>query len=86
MSKAVYIATSEPNSGKSIVSLGLMKILLGRTPKVGYFRPIINDVKPGAKDNHVNTVISHFDLDIDYNDAFGLFCVASTPQGTTNTC
>jgi phosphate acetyltransferase len=71
MSKAVYIATSEPNSGKSIVTLGLMKILLGRTPKVGYFRPIINDVKPGTKDNHVHTVISYFDLDINYNDAYG---------------
>jgi BioD-like phosphotransacetylase family protein len=28
--KAIYIATTEPNSGKSIVSLGLMQLLLGK--------------------------------------------------------
>ncbi|WP_299527817.1 phosphate acetyltransferase [uncultured Lutibacter sp.] len=70
MSKAIYIATSEANSGKSIVSLGLMRMLLGKTAKVGYFRPIIDDVKKGKKDNHINTVISHFELDINPDDAF----------------
>ena len=29
MTKAIYIATTAPNSGKSIVSLGLMHRLLG---------------------------------------------------------
>ena len=70
MNKAVYIATSEPNSGKSIVTLGLMKILLGRTPKVGYYRPIIDDVLEGEKDNHIKTVISHFDLQISHDEAY----------------
>ncbi|MDO9593612.1 MAG: phosphate acetyltransferase [Lutibacter sp.] len=70
MKKAIYIATSEANSGKSIVTLGLMRMLLGKTAKVGYFRPIIDNVKKGKKDNHINTVISHFQLDIDPNDAF----------------
>jgi phosphate acetyltransferase len=45
-------------------------MLLGKTAKVGYFRPIIDNVKKGKKDNHINTVISHFQLDIDPNDAF----------------
>lgn len=70
MKKAIYIATSEANSGKSIVTLGLMRMLLGKTAKVGYFRPIIDNVKKGKKDNHINTIISHFQLDIDPNDAF----------------
>ncbi|MFO7674002.1 MAG: phosphate acetyltransferase [Lutibacter sp.] len=70
MKKAIYIATSEANSGKSIVTLGLMRMLLGKTAKVGYFRPIIDNVKKGKKDNHINTVISHFQLDIDPDDAF----------------
>ena len=70
MNKAIYIATSEANSGKSIITLGLMRMLLGKTAKVGYFRPIIDDVKKGKKDNHIKTVLSHFELDIDYNDAF----------------
>ena len=70
MNKAIYIATSEANSGKSIVALGLMRMLLGKTAKVGYFRPIIDDVKKGKKDNHINTVISHFNLNINPNEAF----------------
>ena len=70
MNKAIYIATSEANSGKSIVALGLMRMLLGKTAKVGYFRPIIDGEKGGKKDNHINTIISHFGLDINPNDAF----------------
>ncbi|MFZ2282678.1 MAG: phosphate acetyltransferase [Lutibacter sp.] len=70
MKKAIYIATSEANSGKSIVTLGLMRMLLGKTPKVGYFRPIIDNVTKGKKDNHINTIISHFQLDIKPNDAY----------------
>lgn len=70
MNKAIYIATSEPNSGKSIVALGLMRMLLGKTAKVGYFRPIINNVKKGKKDNHIKTILSHFDLDIDPNNTY----------------
>jgi len=70
MNKAIYIATSEANSGKSIVALGLMRMLLGKTAKVGYFRPIIDNVKKGKKDNHINTIISHFELDINPNEAY----------------
>ena len=72
MNKAVYIATSEHNSGKSIVTLGLMSMLIGKTAKVGYFRPIIEDFEDGKLDNHIETVISHFGLDIDFEDAFAI--------------
>ncbi|WP_281990767.1 phosphate acetyltransferase [Aquimarina aggregata] len=70
MSKAVFIATIEPNSGKSIVVLGMMRMLLGKIAKVGYFRPIIDDPAQGEVDNHINTVISHFELDINFKNAF----------------
>ena len=70
MNKGIYIATLEPNSGKSIVSLGLMRTLLGKTAKVGYFRPIIDDSKNTSKDNHISTVISFFDIDLAYEDAY----------------
>ena len=72
MNKAIYIATSEHNSGKSIVTLGLMSMLIGKTAKVGYFRPIIEDFEDGKLDNHIETVISHFGLDIDFEDAFAI--------------
>ena len=72
MNKAVYIATSEHNSGKSIITLGLMSILIGKTAKVGYFRPIIEDFDDGKLDNHIETVISHFGLDIAFEDAYAI--------------
>ena len=70
MNKSVYIATIEPNSGKSIVVLGLMTMLLGKAARVGYFRPIIDDKENGEIDNHIKTVISHFDLKIDFDSAY----------------
>ncbi len=72
MSKSIYIATSEPSSGKSIVTLGLMSMLIGKTAKVGYFRPIIEDIEEGGFDNHIETVITHFGLDIQFEDAYAI--------------
>jgi phosphate acetyltransferase len=51
--KGIYIATTEPNSGKSIVSLGLMQLLLGKAAKLGYFRPIIDDFSHGGIDTSI---------------------------------
>ncbi len=70
MSKAIYVATTEPNSGKSIVSLGLMQLLLGKTAKVGYFRPIIDDYAEDSIDNHIDTVLTYFEVDQTFEDAF----------------
>jgi phosphate acetyltransferase len=70
MNKGIYIATLESHSGKSLISLGLMRTLLGKTVKVGYFRPIIDDFEAGKKDNHIDTVLSYFDLKIPYEDTF----------------
>ncbi|MBJ2124771.1 phosphate acetyltransferase [Flavobacterium sp. IB48] len=72
MSKAIYIATSDHNSGKSIITLGLMSILIGKTAKVGYFRPIIEDFVDGEVDNHIETVLSYFNLDIEFDDAYAI--------------
>ena len=66
MSKGIYVATIEPNSGKSVVVLGLMRMLLGKTAKVGYFRPIIEDLENGEMDNHISTVLSYFEIDLNY--------------------
>ena len=70
MNKGIYVATIEANSGKSVVVLGLMQMLLGKTAKVGYFRPIIDDLPNNQQDNHINTVVSHFELDINYKKCF----------------
>ena len=72
MNKAIYIATTKENSGKSIITLGLMSMLLGKTAKVGYFRPIVEDFEEGKFDNHIETVITHFGLDIPFHDAYAI--------------
>jgi phosphate acetyltransferase len=72
MNKAIYIATSEENSGKSIITLGLVSMLIGKTAKVGYFRPIVEDFEDGKFDNHIETVINHFGLDINFNNAYAV--------------
>ncbi|MFM1878111.1 MAG: hypothetical protein RLZZ241_977 [Bacteroidota bacterium] len=70
MNKAIYISTIEPHSGKSIVTLGLMQLLLGRMARVGYFRPVINDFPEDQRDNHIETVLRHFNLPMSYEEAF----------------
>lgn len=70
MNKAIYIATIEANSGKSILTLGLMRLLLGKMARVGYFRPIINDYPEGRRDNHIETILTHFNLPMAYEEAY----------------
>ncbi|ATA73714.1 MULTISPECIES: phosphate acetyltransferase [Capnocytophaga] len=68
MNKSVYIITSDAYSGKSLVTLGVMQMIMRNTAKVGYFKPILESKT--QKDNHITTVLSHFQLDMDYEDAY----------------
>lgn len=70
MTKNVFIASAEPYSGKSIVSLGLVNMLLGKAQKVGYFKPIINPDPKEKKDVHIDTVSSYFSLPHLYEDSY----------------
>ena len=70
MSKNVFIATSEPYCGKSIIVLGLINMLLGKTKKLGYFKPIINGGAGEKKDSHIATVMEYFGLSANYEDGF----------------
>jgi len=40
MEKKIFITSTEPRSGKSLVTIGLMHALQGIIPKVGYMKPI----------------------------------------------
>ncbi len=70
MTKTIFVASAEPHSGKSIISLGLVNMLLGKAQKVGYFKPIINLDPKEKKDNHIETILEHFSLPIKYEDTF----------------
>ncbi|MDE3234788.1 MAG: phosphate acetyltransferase [Bacteroidota bacterium] len=70
MSKAIYIASSEPYSGKSLIALGLMNMLAGKTKKIAYFKPVINESPEKGKDVHLETIASHFALPQEYSEMF----------------
>lgn len=70
MSKAIYIATIESHSGKSLVSLGLLRMMLTRSTKVGYFRPVINEMEHSHYDNHTKTAINFFNLDLKMSECY----------------
>jgi phosphate acetyltransferase len=70
MTKTIFIASAEAYSGKSIVALGLMNMLLGKAGKIGYFKPIINQDPKETKDVHIQTIIEHFGLSINFEDAY----------------
>jgi len=68
MGKNIYIATMEPQSGKSVVLLGLMEMLSRRIQKIGIFRPI---VRAGEKrDVYIDLVMKRYKLKFDYEDLY----------------
>lgn len=70
MSKAIYIAATEPDSGKSLVSLGLLRMMLTKSSKVGYFKPILNETGTKHFDEETNTALNFFKLDLHYKDCY----------------
>ena len=41
MARNLYVTAMEPQSGKSVVALGLMELLSPRVDRLGFFRPIV---------------------------------------------
>ena len=71
MSRTVYIAATEANSGKSAIALGVMEMMIKKVGLVGFFRPIIATERTAPeRDNDIALVTSHFRLDLPYEQAF----------------
>jgi len=70
MTKSIFIATAEAYSGKSVIALGLVNMLLGKAQKIGYFKPIINGGPQEHTDTHIETIRSHFQLPVAYEDTY----------------
>jgi phosphate acetyltransferase len=68
MNKSVYIIAANAHSGKSVVTLGVLQMIMRNTAKVGYFRPIIES--KSKKDTFIETVLEHFKLDMSYDEAY----------------
>ncbi len=70
MTNSLYLTTTEPRCGKSLVSLGITNLLLRRTGRVGVFRPIIDQKDIHDHDKNIELLVEHFGLKIEYEDTF----------------
>ncbi|MCK9175484.1 MAG: phosphate acetyltransferase [Desulforhopalus sp.] len=67
MSKNLYITALEPNSGISLVALGVMEFLVRNLGRVAVFRPIINtEYGTDGEDNILHLLSTYYNLDIEY--------------------
>ncbi|HEX6893081.1 MAG TPA: phosphate acetyltransferase [Chryseolinea sp.] len=69
MINAIYLATTEPYSGKSIISLGLVNLLVGKAARIAFFKPVISNEGP-EKEGHIDSIARFFNLDTAYEDMF----------------
>ncbi|GAB4333847.1 MAG: phosphate acetyltransferase [Flammeovirgaceae bacterium] len=73
MANSIFLASTEANAGKSLVSLGIMEIILRKTKKVGVFRPLISRRSDGKQDEHIALLIKHFNLTQSYQEAYAYY-------------
>jgi phosphate acetyltransferase len=62
MSNNLYIAATEPMSGKSLVALGLMELLSRRQARLGFFRPVV--AQADRPDNDIQLVAGRYGLQV----------------------
>lgn len=71
MAENLYVTATEAKSGKSVVSLGLMEMLLRNVKRVAFFRPLITpEMGSGEKDHDIHLISTYFNLDIPYEDMY----------------
>ncbi len=73
MTSSLYISTTEAGSGKALISLGIIELILRRTNKVAFFRPVIRKKPQGKQDEDINLILKYFGLNQEYEQAFGLY-------------
>jgi phosphate acetyltransferase len=69
MTNAVYLISLEPNSGKSLVSLGVLETAAGHVDRIGYFRPVVQAGE--RRDDMIETVRSLYRLPQEYEASYG---------------
>lgn len=80
MTHSLFISTTEAGSGKALVSLGIIELLLRRTTRVNFFRPLIQDAETAPygvatgrhQDEDIHLIVNHFDLKQTYEESYGL--------------
>jgi phosphate acetyltransferase len=82
MTRALYVMSMEPESGKSIVSLGVMEMLSGRLDRVGYFRPVIR--RGDSPDATIELMRSRYGLSQSYDASYGVSSDQARKVGTSS--
>ncbi len=71
MSKVLFLTATEAKAGKSVISLGVMQLLLRNLRKVAFFRPIITTPQDETiKDHDIELIRKHFELSQPYESTF----------------
>jgi phosphate acetyltransferase len=69
MSHAIYIVGTGPRSGKSVVVLGVMDLLIRQGRRIGFFRPVAQG--KGGQDHAIHLIAALHNLDFPYESMFG---------------
>ncbi len=70
MNQGLYIAAMEPNSGKSLIVLGIVELLSRRVQNLGFFRPVVHD--DPREDNHIQLIQGRYTLGSPVEKLFGV--------------
>lgn len=79
MSHSLYLSSTAAGSGKALVALGIIELMLRRTPRVHFFRPLIQSSPPGVPlpgelplDEDIHLMVHHFNLKQSQQESYGL--------------
>jgi len=70
MTQSLYVASLEPDSGKLVISLGVMEMLSRRVDRLGFFRPISSG--PAENDSHIQLFNNRFSLSLQAEQMVGV--------------
>src|SRR5665213_1772805 len=68
MSDTLYVTSMQARSGKAVVALGLMEMLVGQVERIAVFRPVIAD--NDEPDPLIELLRERYQLEIAYEDAY----------------
>ena len=78
--QAVFVMSLEPESGKTLVSLGLAETLSQRVGRIGYFRPVVS--APPEVDRTIELMRSRYQLVQTYEESYGVTTAQARGAGT----
>jgi phosphate acetyltransferase len=68
--KSIYVFGAEPQSGKSVVLLGIMEILSRHVQRLGFFRPLVRDGE--TRDDAIRLMTDHYHLPFPNRIRYGM--------------